>query len=420
MKRLLFITIIDYRGFQNNRVHHIVRHFASKFEEVVLLCKSHVPPHASLFVQLKRFFIPTIEIFKEGNIVVVELNPCLNYISGLGVRTFHVNPYKQSNTSIRKKILNILTPIGTISTFSYLLFLMGAYFFVIKKRFDICIVQGAWEGVCGLWLKRMGRIKKMVYDDNDYTPGYATTSLLCKKCLKTAERSAMSHADIVFSAGELLAQLRRKELHRVVEVIPNGVEYNLFKSAQNKKPHPPTLIYMGYIGGWEGMNLVIKALPLIKEKIPQIRLLIIGRTEPLYEKSLKRLTTQLNLIDAVKFLGKKENTELPIYLKEADIGLAVFVPIELRKYAFSLKVIEYMAAGVPIITTKGLESAEIVNKYQCGISVAFDEIEIADGVCKLLKEKERYQQYVENAKASSLQFDWKIILEKMYGLIIEM
>ena len=50
-------------------------------------------------------------------------------------------------------------------------------------------------------------------------------------------------------------------------------------------------------------------------------------------------------------------------MAESDIGLAAFPPNELMHYASPIKVFEYMAAGLPIVTTKGTEAARIVKKY---------------------------------------------------------
>ena len=57
---------------------------------------------------------------------------------------------------------------------------------------------------------------------------------------------------------------------------------------------------------------------------------------------------QHSIMDSVTFTGRVENSEIPGYLAQAHLGIAVFRPIQLRAYAFPLKLLEYMLAVAPV------------------------------------------------------------------------
>ncbi|MEW6094917.1 MAG: glycosyltransferase [bacterium] len=418
MKNLLFITLIDYGKSPNNRVHNIVKYLSQRFKNVTILYKPSVY-YKSLIEQFKYLFSFKLSVSKDNNIKIVKVKPFLDHSAGLGVTIVGLSsPYEEVLKSWLKRVsIKVLSFIGIITEISYLICYLLAFFIKVKDKFDVCIVQGHIEGVIGVWLKKLGKVKILIYDDNDYTPGYAITNRLRRKFVACLESYSQKKVDLIISVGFKLKELREQQTGKKVEIIQNGVDYQLFKQAQEKIPHPPTLIYIGYIGGWDGLDIILQALPKVKKEISNIRILIVGRTTPLYEAYLKKLVQGLRLDDCVYFLGVKEYIELPAYLKESDIGLAMFKPTELRKYAFSLKVIEYISAGLPVITTKGLEMEHFVNKYNCGEVVDFDKDKVAKSITLLLKDKQRYNTYSHNAKKYSEEFDWDILLKKEYDLI---
>jgi glycosyltransferase involved in cell wall biosynthesis len=187
--------------------------------------------------------------------------------------------------------------------------------------------------------------------------------------------------------------------------------------AQEKKEHPPTIVYMGEVNYLSGLDIAVKAITQIKRKITRIRLFIIGKGSTLYERELRNLVTELDLDENVFFVGSKKYTELPLFLKESDIGLACFRPINWRRYAFPLKVIEYMTAGLPIIGTVGTETENIIERYNCGDVISLNTEELSQSICSLLIDKERYNRLSSNAKKCSPSFDWALLMRKYYNCI---
>lgn len=290
------------------------------------------------------------------------------------------------------------------------------FILIDKKRYNICIIDGPGYLFTGLFLKKMKRANFLIYNDQDYLPG------LCKNRISRwtigfMEKLCVRHSDLTITIGNNLAELRKKQGAKRVVVIPNGVDYELFAKAQRKIPHPPTIVYIGALESWAGVDLTIKAMPKIMEGIKDIRFLILG--SGLYEEKLKRLAKELKL-ENILFLGRKKYAELPEYLSESDIGVAFFRPIKLMEYAFTQKVIEYMAAGLPVIGTNIGETERIIKESGAGEIVDFSEDEFADAVIKLLSSEEEYNLYAENAKKYSRDYDWKILFGRELDIIADL
>ena len=111
--------------------------------------------------------------------------------------------------------------------------------------------------------------------------------------------------------------------------------------------------YMGSFFYFSGLDQVIRQLGKVADK-PQ--LLLIGGGEQ--EVELKQLVTRLKLKDYVTFTGFVGFDELPSYLSVADVAINSMLPSEVADLALPNKVLQYMASGLPVVSTdlKGLSS----------------------------------------------------------------
>jgi len=108
--------------------------------------------------------------------------------------------------------------------------------------------------------------------------------------------------------------------------------------------------YMGTFFRFSGLPEVIRALPIELEKNPKLRLLLIGGGEQ--QAELSRLVAKLNLQNFVTFTGFVSYAELPGYLRVADVAINPMVPQTVSNKAFPHKVLQYMAACLPVVSTK--------------------------------------------------------------------
>lgn len=419
MKRLLIATQLDYKYFSNTRTHHIVSGFEDRFENITVMYKVFTKGDG-----IRGFLKSCVDFgfrkWDEKGVSLIKVDHPFNTGSGLGLNILGIkNTYSKPPSVLKRMLSKVFSSMGFVFEMAVLPSFVLAYFLRDRSKYDVFMGEGIWALALGYILKKLGRVNLLVCDDYDYSPGFQPLSRFRRWYSAKIENYLIKKSDIVVSVGFYLAKLREEEAGRPVEVLTNGVNCRLFSSARKKVEHVPTIVYVGAVESWSGVDLMIKAVALVKKEIPHIRFLVIGHSAKLYESELEELISDYSLHENVHLKGAVPYDKLPGYFKEADIGIALYMPIELRKYAFSLKVVEYMAGGLPVIASKGTESGELVEKAGAGLSIEYALEPAAEAVMKLLKDKDFYEETLHNALKTSDDYDWQSITSRFYRLIEE-
>lgn len=287
----------------------------------------------------------------------------------------------------------------------------------ITPPYDLAIFGHAGNAWMARLLKRSGRVKRLIYDDWDYLPGWERNRL-SMRLMASRERLCVREADAVITVNDLLARLRMQQGAKQVLVNPNGVDLSLFTRAREKAPHPPTLIYMGALSPLWGIDVAIKAMAALLHSIPDIRLLIVGIGPAAAD--LRALSQAVDVAESVSFLGRLEYQALPAVLAEADVGIATSLPSsQFRKYASPLKLIEYMAAGLPVIATRLGQTEITMQQADAGILIDHSVEEFVAAAVSLLTDEMGYERYSQAAIAYAAGFDWDLLLEQAYQYVLQ-
>jgi glycosyltransferase involved in cell wall biosynthesis len=114
----------------------------------------------------------------------------------------------------------------------------------------------------------------------------------------------------------------------------------------------PVLLYIGTLADWQGLEVVIKALPKILEQ-RTVQLRIVGRGRSRQRKLLSKQIRKLGLEGSVVVQPAVPHHEVPALIAESDICIA---PLGLNdrnvtQGACPIKVLEYMASSRPLIAS---------------------------------------------------------------------
>ncbi|MBN1658382.1 MAG: glycosyltransferase [Anaerolineae bacterium] len=188
------------------------------------------------------------------------------------------------------------------------------------------------------------------------------------------------------------------DFRRLIDVVPFGVP-----------PHPPqaaapvlrgvvpgieagdrVLVWGGGIWDWLDPLTPVRALPAVIARHPAARLIFF--TSPHWRTSMidraRQLATDLGLIDShVLFVPWVTPEEWPGVLLEADVGLS-FHPSGLETYlAFRTRLLDYVWAGLPIVTASGDVLSDLVAENDLGHVVPPGDVEgLASALSSLLAE----------------------------------
>jgi glycosyltransferase involved in cell wall biosynthesis len=186
-------------------------------------------------------------------------------------------------------------------------------------------------------------------------------------------------------------------------VVPNTSkldEFHAFKDFPEIKEKMQgyfNIIYMGETSLRRGTDTAIEAVALLKNKIPQIKLWLIGRSS--YDGELKAMVKSRSLEKFVSFEGWKEMAFFPTYFSNSQICLSPLKRNLHHDTTFANKLFQYMGAGTPLIVSNCTEQAELVRNEKCGlVHNADDPVDLADKIYSLYNDPDRARAMGINGK----------------------
>lgn len=203
-----------------------------------------------------------------------------------------------------------------------------------------------------------------------------------------------------------------------IAVIPSGVDTRLFRPMENRQVeqlrqslgfdrNEPLILYLGPLSTFRGIDTVIAAMSIIQNKIPNARLVVLGRIKRAKNAAWLRHTMGSTRITPVMgILGQETVVQ---YLSLADV---VVLPFKFwPQVECPLTVLESMAMEKPLITTWIGAIPEIVHNGENGILIPpKDPKEIADKVILLLRDESLSTEIGKKARKHVERFfDWRTI-----------
>jgi glycosyltransferase involved in cell wall biosynthesis len=207
-------------------------------------------------------------------------------------------------------------------------------------------------------------------DENAAFPGHSA------RAVSELEAQLLRRADLVITSADLLYQAKRRLNPRTV-LVRHGVDLDHFRRAlaeETEVPHDiaalprPILGYFGLIADWLDVELIAACAA----RLSRASIVLLGK-----------VTTDVSALQAhpnVYLLGRKPYEELPRYCKAFDVALMPFRINELTLHANPLKVREYLAAGLPVVSTR------------------LPEVELLD-VCRIADDPESFVREIQAALA---------------------
>ena len=185
----------------------------------------------------------------------------------------------------------------------------------------------------------------------------------------------LQKADIICSTSHVMADETKKYTSKPIEVVPFGVDTDLFKPIYPKKIFTNNELVIGTVKTLSpkyGIDLLIKAFKIIvdtHQHLP-LKLLIVG--DGAQKTKLMNLAESLHIAHQVLFYGKVENHHVPELLAEMDI----FVVLS-REESFGVALVEAMACEKPVVASRVSGFKEVLLHKQTGILVEKENIEAA-------------------------------------------
>jgi glycosyltransferase involved in cell wall biosynthesis len=195
--------------------------------------------------------------------------------------------------------------------------------------------------------------------------------------------------------------------------IPNGAEVSRFRSAP--PPALPTLagrIVVGFVGSmkpWHGVEQLLDAFARIHPHNPQAAIVLVGADSG--QTDVFERAGRADLRNHAVWTGHVPHAEVPSLLGRFDIAVAPYLPVD-DFYFHPLKIVEYLAAGKPVIYSDQGDLRALVGagglSYQPG-SVS----QLAERLAQLLEHATLRRQLARSAANRGARLDWTVITERV-------
>jgi len=297
-------------------------------------------------------------------------------------------------------------------------FIMTMVWFMQEgKKYDLFVGVDCLNAFQGIVLKLFGKVKKTVYYTIDYFPIRFANPVL-NWIYFTLDKICVQFADETWNVSTMMAKARRanglkgKKFERQFTV-PIGIWFDKAPRKNYDQIKKNTLVFVGHLKDYMGVDLAIKSLLIIIKTIPDTKLIIIGGGEK--EEELKQLARQLGLVKHIDFYGWIRNREkLEKILSECAIGIAPFntqILDDKVKNADPAKIKDYMLLGMPIIVTNAISNAKEISEKRCGFVIEYNVNAFAKVAMRLLGDEALLKEYRNNVLTYVNQFDYNELFQ---------
>ena len=191
--------------------------------------------------------------------------------------------------------------------------------------------------------------------------------------------------------------------------IPNGVDVPAFANAPLLEGYPrpgKTVLFLGrFDERRKGMDVLLRGLPVLAERFPDVQVLIVGRgdADELCEEAGP-------LADNLRFLGQVDDDEKASALRSADVYCAPNTGGE----SFGIVLVEAMAAGTAVVASDLDAFRHVLRDGQAGRLVPVDDGRaLTDALIDVLGDDALRARYVKAAKEAVRRYDWSVVAQQI-------
>ena len=277
----------------------------------------------------------------------------------------------------------------------------GFYYRRLLRENDYDLAH-AFFGFPTGWLcyRNVGKLPYIISLRGSDVPGQHARLQLDYKILAPAFRAIWKKASALVACSDGLKERAMRFLPSVsIDVIPNGVELDRFFPAETaEKSEVLRLLTVGRLSVTKRIEMLIEAVEILHRTACKVRLTIVGGGK--MEQQFRKIAAERELGDAIKITGRMDSEKMPEVYRRNDI----FISASMQE-GMSNAMLEAMATGLPIVTTRCEGLAELIDGN--GLIVEQDSAEeIAKAVKRLADDPELYKRMSTAARKQAEKFDW--------------
>ncbi len=295
----------------------------------------------------------------------------------------------------------------------------------LKKPYDLIHVHSVpdFEVFAALIPKITGA--KIILDIHDIVPEFyankfnASKNSIAFKALALVEKASIAFSNHVIIANHVWEKTltNRSVRNGKCSTILNYPDTSIFNMQQPKMRNDNKfiIIYPGTLNRHQGVDIAIKAFALIKDEIPEAEFHIYGEGNS--KETLLNLVNELNLGGRVLFKKVLPLNEIAKAMASADLGIVPKRNDSFGSEAFSTKIFEFMALGVPVIVSDTKIDRYYFDESLVMFFKAGDEEDLARCMLHMIKDKELRDSLAKNSLEFIKKYSWDVKKDEYFSLV---
>ncbi|MEU4778838.1 glycosyltransferase family 4 protein [Micromonospora sp. NPDC023633] len=279
-------------------------------------------------------------------------------------------------------------------------------------------------GLLAAGLRRRTGIRRAVAQTHGHEVGWAALP-----AARAALRRIGRGVDVTTYLGEYTRVRLERALHGVTELhrLAPGVDVDAYHPSVDGEPvrlrlglaDRPVVVCVSRLVPRKGQDMLIRALPEIRRRVPDAALLVVGGGP--YRATLEKLARQAGVERDVVFTGSVPSAELPAHYAAGDVYA---MPCRTRNRGLDVEglgivYLEASATGLPVVAGDSGGAPDAVREGETGFVVrGRDVAQLADRVATLLADRDLARQFGAAGRAwVEREWRWEAQAQRMAALL---
>lgn len=347
---------------------------------------------------------------------------CLHYgdqIEEEDVNGIHVRRYKSTKFEYKMSALVYTIPLYKLSMAKKIKLFLEVHKIEALHIHDIQIASASFKAIKGKDIpvvldlhENRPEIMKFYPHLQKFPGSYIIQPSAWKKQEKKyIEKS--THTIVVTEESKQEIVKRCSVEEKSIVVVPNTVRESFYKTKSidakvlEKYKSNFVLLYLGDTGIRRGLPTAISSVVKLKNTIPNIKLVIVGKSSS--DALLLEMVKTLEVEEEVDFLGWKDVSLFPSYIAASSVCISPLHRNIHHDTTYANKIFQYMSLGKPLLVSDATAQKSIIEKARSGmIHIEKDSEDFSEKVIELFSdEKLRKQLGEQGKKFIENEFSWE-------------
>ena len=245
---------------------------------------------------------------------------------------------------------------------------------------------------------------------------------LLEKFFRWFDYLAQQHFYLIFTEhGYLDTYTKLSKPYEVIYNYPLLSFLEPFRQDYQPWPLRPSFFYIGWLSFERAFDTLVESLARLKDKYPDFVVHLFGqRTFSISD--LEQLPAFTQIRNNLHFYGYTDQRDAFPCAADATAGLALLKPVGDYPDSYTTKLFEYMALGLPVITSNFPLYKNVVERHNCGFCVSpYDLTEIADALIYLIEHPDEARAMGKRGReAVEKEYNWETEAQKLLNFYAQL